>query len=456
MKKHDGLATLSIVLALLSLIIVMTLSVAMSGLSRVKMTQNLAVKMEQSATAQAGLDCGIAIYQENKLLLDDIKQLNQKLWQRCGVPIGLEQIQIEKKLNHWQLMSSKGYAVRQLFIKEKNIYPSAFKTAGSLYIHGGQKWQPAKVAKVEEKNGVNYFICSAILAGGDIIIDLTDSEKMNTVFTSDLHSMQNEKCDDNTNTDVQSGRKIKNGQVNTLIDGDYKGEGYYESDIRDNYLMLELFHAYFAHDKQEWESIQNGFDFIINTHSDIDVADCGDEIIRQRNKIARERPTNETLITIWINGDCYLGGLDSDAFKNPVFVVVKDGVIGSRSPIANFNGSFFQFSFERHSFLETWLSSKSESATCKDGPFKLLCEDMRGLVQDALGSSENVWSKLPFLFEDGFQIKGGFVQDIPNSISYIRGVFDVNASGELDKYRHEIEERFQQPIAIMQGGFHDF
>ncbi|RXJ73855.1 hypothetical protein CS022_07685 [Veronia nyctiphanis] len=71
----------------------------------------------------------------------------------------------------WVVTSKYGNASFKLvMVTSGGSKAAVFKTSDDLIIEGGNEWQPALTKKVDTRDGIDYFECIAIIAGGDVTI----------------------------------------------------------------------------------------------------------------------------------------------------------------------------------------------------------------------------------------------------------------------------------------------
>ncbi|WP_407331241.1 hypothetical protein [Enterovibrio sp. 27052020O] len=455
MNKDKGMATLAVVSGVLVMVALFAVSVASSGYGEIKKAQNLLIDAEQRAKAKAGLDCAIAVFEQlepNQAALND-GSFESKLRNECAGSTG-SQLSISGVGSPWSLSSFSGFAEYGFVIDSGGGTASAFKTSGSLILEGGNSWVPAKGAHVGKGGGLDIYECLAIVAGGDVIIDTGNST---ATFESQLLETNLEKCKEGFSTTVGTNTRKKND---------------FEADILHSQPNMDLFKDKFQEKKSEWAKIKAKFDVSFSTKTTqivdgsvltVDIADqCGVLINEKRDAVEK---SDGKLVTIWVDGDCNLSGIVSDSNK-PVSIVVKDGVLAYNGALANFNGSIFQFNYERDNFLDSWLEFQvvmdSEgnpqldgggnpvtTVSCTSGKMATVCAEFKNA--DALGLDPESWRYLPFLFRGSFETKGSYIVDVANSTSKVFGAFKPGYDASTDE-----NPEFPRQPKIVRGSIHDF
>lgn len=459
MNNNKGMATLATVSGVLLMVGLFAVSVANSGFGEIKKTQNLMIDAEQRARAKAGLDCAIATisqYEPTAVQLNDGSFLST-ITDKCAGKTS-SQFALVGTDSPWSLTSSSGFANYGAMIASGGGTASAFKTAGSLVIEGGNSWIPAKGKHVGKEGQTEIYECMAIIAGGDVTID---TGKSTAKFESQLLATNLEKCKEGYSTTVAANKKVTNN---------------FEADILYQQPNLTLFKDKFQTEKSDWASVKAKFDGSITTKTTetdgdstviVDNADkCGTLINEKRKEVIDDKklPSGE-LVTLWVDGDCDLTGVVSDS-SNPVSIVVKDGVIAYNGSLANFNGSIFQFNYERENFLDSWLDveivkdeegnpvlgsdGKPETkVSCTNGPMKLMCDLFN--EPENLGMNPDNWKYLPFLFFGSFETRGSYIVDVENGTSKVFGAFKPGYDASVDE-----DPNFPTPPRVLKGSIHDF
>ncbi|KKD62538.1 hypothetical protein RN22_00015 [Grimontia sp. AD028] len=454
MNSQKGMATLAVVSGILLIVALFAVSVVNSGLADIKKTQNQILDAKQRASAKAGLDCAIAVFEQNgptAISLSD-GSFGTTISDSCREKTG-SQIVLSGTESPWLLTSSSGYATYSAMVSGGGGTASAFKTSGSLVIEGGNSWVPAKGAHVGKEGQTNIYECLAIVAGGDVTIDTGDS---NATFQSELLATNLEQCKEDFSTTVASKTRKMND---------------FESDILYQQPNMNLFKEKFQEPKSNWEKVRDDFDAVFSTSGTTTIDNgngtetvksnvelCGKTITDKRNRIvAGAGHSPGKLVTVWVDGDCNMAGVASDSV-NPVFIVVKDGVIAYSGALANFNGSIFQFNHERNDFQNSWLDvsestddegNKVTNVSCTSGPMATFCDLFN--EPDALGMEVDNWKYLPFLFHGSFETKGSYIVDVEKGTSKVFGAFKPGYDESIDD-----DEFFPSEPKLVKGSIHDF
>ncbi|KXF82571.1 hypothetical protein [Enterovibrio coralii] len=433
MNKHKGMATLTVVTGILLTVGLFSIAVVGSGFSDIKKTQNYVTDASQRASAQAGLDCAAAIYEQ--------KELNPKAagfsaaeFSECeiaGVTITIQSVG-----DYWELASSSRYAISKAIIREHEGSVSSFKTSGGLVIDGGNAWTPAKGDLIETKDGVDYYECTAIVAGGDVTIDVGNS---NAEFTSELTSAATEtqeKCATNYSTHVPA----KSDPITNA----------FENDILHNQPNIDVFEDTFKKPKDKWQEVKDGFEIKLTTGSAI----SNSEVVKNCGTTIKEY-IDKGKTKIWVEGDCLLSGMSGAGSEaSPPMVVIKNGIAGSNGGFT-FNGTIFQFTvdYPAQSIADSWGAYKNTDGTghilCKDGAMSLLCAQLLNEFKDDM----SLWGATPFFFNGSYESKGAYLVDVPDSKSIVRGAFKP---GYLDDDESSGGGSTGGTPKLVKGSFHDF
>ncbi|WP_028024602.1 hypothetical protein [Enterovibrio calviensis] len=451
MNNQNGMATLAAVSGILVIIALFSVSVASSGVGDIKKAQNLVEDARQRANAKAGLDCAIAVFEQKDLNPNDASYSDTS-FDECASATA-STITIAGTESPWSLISSSGYAKYTALISGGGGTASAFKTSGSIKLEGGNRWIPAKGELVGKDGNTEIYECLAIIAGGDVTIDTGDSAAK---FESQLLATNNEQCKEGFSTTVAS---------NTIKTNEF------ENDILDHQPDMNLFKEKFQEDKSNWEKVKSDFDHSFNTSGTTTIDNgngtqtvksnvelCGKTITEERDAIVAQGSHVEgQLVTIWVDGDCNMAEMVSD-ISNPVFIVVKDGVIAYHGALANFNGSIFQFNYERENFLDSWLEvsettdEQGEVVTtvaCTSGPLAFFCDLFD--EPSSLGLELDNWKYLPFLFNGSFETRGSYIVDVEKGTSKVFGAFTPGYDESIDN-----NEFFPSQPKLVKASIHDF
>ncbi|MDD1784322.1 hypothetical protein LRP49_24395 [Enterovibrio sp. ZSDZ35] len=427
MKRQTGLATLAVVSGILLVVALFSVAVVGSGFASMKKAQNYVADAKQRAKAQAGLDCAAALY-EQKGVDPTAAGYSNAVFNDCeiaGVTISLESVG-----TNWQLMSASGYAASKAIIRPLGGTASAFKTSGGIVVDGGNAWIPAKGQLVETKDSVDYYQCTAIVAGGDITIDVGKSD---AEFTSELAGNK-EKCATGYSTHIPThSDPITNA---------------FEGDILHNQPNIDVFQDQFDVPKEQWETVKEGFEVKLTTGSAISaseaVTNCGANIKTHIDAGKKK---------IWVEGDCMLTGMSGAGSKeSPPLVVIKNGVVGAHG-VFTFNGSILQFTvdYPAQNIADSWGAYKKDDGTnhilCKDGAMSLLCAQL--LTE--FGDDVSKWGALPFFFNGSYESFGSYMVDVPDSSSIVRGAFKP---GYIDDGGSPSPG--SGSLKLVKGSFHDF
>ncbi|MFL7023083.1 hypothetical protein BCS58_01970 [Enterovibrio norvegicus] len=454
MNSQKGMATLVVVSGILLVVALFAISVANSGLADVKKTQNFILDVKQRANAKAGLDCAIAVFEQNEPTATSLNDgsFDTTISDACGGKTNSKLV-LSGSESPWSITSSSGYAIYTAIISVGGSGASAFKTSGNLTIEGGNSWIPAKGKFVGNDGTRDIYECLAIMAGGYVIIDTGNSTAK---FESKLLSTNLEQCKEGFSTTVASHTRKVND---------------FEADVLYQQPNMNLFKDKFQEPKSNWEKVRGDFDASFNTsgYTTINNGDsaetvksnvelCGKTITNKRKSIVEEEGHQPgELVTIWVDGDCNLAGVVSDN-KNPVSIVVKDGVIAFSGSLANFNGSVFQFNYERENFLDSWLEvtettdeqgAAVTAVACTSGPMALFCDLFN--EPSSLGMDTENWKYLPFLFHGSFDTKGSYVVDMEKGTSKVFGAFTPGYDENIDE-----NVLFPSRPRILKASIHDF
>ncbi len=468
-KPNVGFTTLVIVLGILAVIVLFTLSVAASGYANIKHTQNLVIEIKDKTIAKAGLDCGIAIFNQKQLDPNDIATVNAELTE-CESIGGVESVTLELNLSGWLLTSKSGFAKYSVLIAEKVNSTGAFKTSGNLHLKGGNAWVPAKGKLVDtyvndNQNTINVYECTAIISGGDVIID-TNNGTDNDPFSSNLLETNLEECTEGYSTKISAGKKMKN---DTLMNDTTKPDDErFQKDILFQQGQMDLFKDFFGKDKKnknDIDEIKKEFSYM-NTSGETtlenkvvvsNVSLCGKQISEQREQIKQNG--DKTIAKIWIEGDCDLSNITND-IDFPMFLVFEDGAVIYNGSSGVLNASLFQFTHDRETFLDSWLEEVNDAEgkpivpaqyTCKQGAFNSMC--LEYVHADRFGLTDiEQWKNLPFLFHGSFESKGNYVVDIASSTAFVMGSFKPGYDSSI---ANEVANNFIQPY-ILKGSIHEF
>ncbi|CZF85971.1 hypothetical protein [Grimontia marina] len=426
MNTQKGMATLAVVSGVLLVVALFAISVANSGLADIKKAQNQILDAKQRASAKAGLDCAIAVFEQNELNPNDADFSDSEFDECEGSSGGL--ITVIGSESPWLLSSFVGYASSKIVIQAGGATAAAFKTSGSLVVEGGNDWTPAKGNKIGTVGGVDTYECIAIIAGGDVTIDVGTAK-----FTSDLPG-EKEKCGDLFSTYIpENSNPITND---------------FELDILHGQENIKVFEEFFDTPRVEWESVKKTFDKVLVTGSaqtDKDkVSECGADI-----KTLLE---SNSVNSVWVEGDCYLQGLSGGGDANkPALIVVKNGVVGAKTAFT-FNGTILQFSIghSESNVALSWGAYKKTDGTnhimCNDGAMKSLCDELKHLYED----DASKWGKLPFYFHGSFESAGQYLLDVPDSVSRVRGSFKPKYNGDSENPSSGGAPK------LVKGSIHDF
>ncbi len=470
MKKNNaGFTTFVVIVGVLGVIVLFTLSVAASGYSNIKKTQNLVIEIKDKTIAKAGLDCGIAVFNQKELDINDIPAINNEL-NECEAIDGIDSVMLDVNASGWLMASKSGFAQYGALIVEKVNNTGAFKTAGNLHLKGGNSWVPAKGKLVntyenDNQNTISVYECTAIISGGDVIID-TNNGTDNDPFSSNLLKTNFEECASGYSTVVSTGKEMKNDiLVNNSIKAD---DERFEKDILYQQGQMDLFKDFFGKDKKNKNDIEElKTDFIYMStegtttleNGDLvsNVSLCGKKISKARALIKKN--TDKTIAKIWIEGDCDLSQVTND-IDFPMFLVFEDGAVIYNGSSGVLNVSLFQFTHDREMFLDSWLGVVTDSEgnalepaqyKCKQGAFYSTC--LEYAHPDRLGLMDlERWKNLPFLFHGSFESKGNYVVDIASSTSYVMGSFKPGYDSSI---ANEVANTFIQPY-ILKGSIHEF
>ncbi|USH03023.1 hypothetical protein K6Q96_03080 [Grimontia kaedaensis] len=402
MNTQKGMATLAVVSGVLLVVAMFAISVANSGLADIKKTQNLVLDAKQRASAKAGLDCAIAVFEQSELNPKDV-DFSESVFDECENSTG-SSVAIIGSESPWLLTARSGYVSSNVVIQSGGVSAAAFKTTGSLIVDGGNAWTPAKGSKVATADGIDIYECTAIIAGGDVTIDVGNSA---AEFTSELTG-ENEQCHSNFSSHIPANTEPVTNS--------------FESDILTNQENIDVFQDFFDVPKEKWEEVKSGYDVTLTTGSAVldetktAVSDCGASI---KSLIAAGNKK------IWVEGDCMLSGLSGAGSKdNPPTVVIKNGVVGANSAFV-FNGTIFQFTIDyaESAIANSWGAYKKTDGTghilCNNGAMSALCAQVIAEYQD----DTEKWGKLPFFFNGSYESFGSYLLDVDNSISLVRGAF---------------------------------
>ncbi|WP_325891825.1 hypothetical protein [Grimontia sp. NTOU-MAR1] len=427
MNTQKGMATLAVVSGVLLVVALFTISVANSGLADIKKTQNLVLDAKQRASAKSGLDCAIAVFEQNELNPKDT-DFTDSVFNECEGHTG-SVITVTGSESPWILSSSSGYASTKIVIQAGGAAAAAFKTSGSLVVEGGNAWIPAKGDKVATTDGVDIYECTAIIAGGDVTIDVG---KTTAEFLSELTNA-NEQCHANFSTYIPS-------QTDPVTNN-------FELDILTNQENIDVFQDFFGVPKEKWETVRSGFDVTVTTGTSISnkekVSSCGTTI---KDKIKNGSTK------IWIDGDCKLDGIyDPANDSKKATVVIRNGVVGAFDTI-KFNGTLVHFThgYSESSVAESWGASFDETNkhfVCEEGAMHLLC---RQLIDDFKNDAEK-WGKLPFYFHGSYESLGSYLLDVANSKALIKGSFKPDYDDDTP-----FGDGGSSVPKLVKGSIHDF
>ncbi|OEF57223.1 hypothetical protein A1OW_05675 [Enterovibrio norvegicus] len=429
MNNQKGMATLAVVSGVVLIIALFAISVGSSGISDIKKSQNVVIDSQQRANAKAGLDCAIAVFEE-KGLNPKNADFSQSVFDVCKAPTNSSSIRLTDNTTHWTLSATSGYAVQSVLVKSGGATAAAFKTSGSLVIDGGNAWIPAKGDKVGTDGDIGIYECIAIIAGGDVTIDVGNST---AEFKSALTGT-NEQCHENFSTHIPA----KSESVTNK----------FESDILDNQENIDVFQDLFDTPKENWESVKKTFDVKITTGSAISdkeaVSSCGSTVKSEIDAGKKK---------IWVDGDCFIAGLSgAGSSESPPLVVIKNGVVGAKDAFT-FHGTIFQFTvdYSESGLADSWGAYQKTDGTghnlCEDGAMSSLCAEL--ILEYKNDSSK--WGKLPFYFHGSYESKGSYLVDVPGSISLVKGSFKPG----YDEGKDPLPGGSGIP-RILKGSIHDF
>ena len=425
MKKEGGLASLSVVAGIVMMSMLFSFSVMQFGMAETKKKQNLIVKGIEKANAKASLDCAVAVFEKKEL---DPETLNVSEFNECKIPeetqFSLAPIKSAETTTHWTLTASYGSSKANVLIASGKIDFAVFKTAGSLEILGGYKWEAA-TGDILTVDGVDYVECRVIVAGGTVTIDVQKSDANFTTYAPNSKYA----CAPTYSTVIQKGTQ-------PTSDG-------FDLDILSNQGGMDIFQDYFGVPKKDWEKIRDKFDIVITTGSAIEektaVSNCGTTITSA---------IGEGNTLIWVDGDCLLDGLGHSNVGNASpLIVIKNGIIGLNATLEGFKGSFFQFVFDYPSenFSRSW--GPQPGGTCKEGAMQNICLQLVNVWKD---TPEN-WEQLPIYFYGSLLMEGSYLIDLPDSKVYINGAF-------VAAYDEGLEDNpiLNSPPKVLKGSYHDF
>lgn len=428
MIKQKGIVTLTVVSAIILISSFFSFAVMQMEINEVKKTQNLIVKANHKTHVKAAIDCAVAVFEQKNL---DPTTLNISVFDECKIDpqktsFTLTPFIKETRTSYWTLAAKHGFANASVIIAYGMSHFSAFQTAGSLEIIGGNNWESAP-GKDIFIDGTDYVECSTITAGGTVTIDVQHSKADFRV-----HAPQGSKpCAPSHSTYIPKGSSA-------VTDG-------FALDIVTNKPNIDIFKDLFGMPKSEWKKVQDKFEIIIKTgsatasHQAEAVKNCGISI-----KKAIEAG-NEL---IWVDGDCLLNGLSGTGTQSQSpFIVIKNGIIGINDSIGSFKGTLFQFTvdYPNENLANSW--GPNITGSCKEGAMNLLCLQLI----TSWPTDSDKWATLPFFIYGSFITEGGYFIDIPNTISRINGTFELG-------YDENVENKpiFTGPPRILKGSYHDF
>ncbi|MEZ8144508.1 hypothetical protein A1OQ_11140 [Enterovibrio norvegicus FF-162] len=428
MKNQKGMATLAVVSGIVLIIALFAAAVGSSGFSDIKKSQNLFVDAQQRANAKAGLDCAIAVF-EQKEVNPKSTDFSMSVFDVCKAPTN-SSISFTDNTTHWTLSASSGFAVQSVLVKSGGATAAAFKTSGSLVIDGGNAWIPAKGDKVGTDGDIGIYECIAIIAGGDVTIDVGESS---AEFKSALTGT-NERCHESFSTHIPP-------QTDPVTNK-------FESDILDNQENIDVFQDLFETPKENWVSVKKTFDVTITTGSAIsdreEVSNCGSAIKTEVDAGKKK---------IWVDGDCFIAGLSgAGSGESHPLIVIKNGIVGAKDAFT-FQGTIFQFTvdYPEASLADSWGSYQKTDGTghnlCKEGAMSSLCAEL--ILEYKNDSSK--WGKLPFYFHGSYESEGSYLIDVPGSTSLVKGSFKPG----YDEGKDPSPGGSGVP-RILKGSIHDF
>ncbi len=231
MQGEKGLTTLSIIVGILSLVMLLALSISVSSWAYIKKSQNIGLSMHQSRLSEAGIDCALAVINEEKLNSIDLNVGIDDLTTGinfCKEATGVDSIELVKEQHNsneenkrWWLRAKKQYKQIQIMLTEQKILPMPFKTAGSVCVLDGNTCDESNPESINLSDDIQYTPHSFNDFFGQ---DKSKWKEIKSQFTDVIMTSSGDEALCGTKLveawNEQISRQLKAGLITLWVDGD--------------------------------------------------------------------------------------------------------------------------------------------------------------------------------------------------------------------------------------------